>query len=70
MAMPAWIPESWAKLNDANKKQAEDFIQFLLLKQKEETLPGKEGFPFGILRGKIKISDDFDDPLPEFEEYM
>ena len=70
MAMPAWIPETWAKLNDANRKQAEDFMQFLLLKQKEETLPEKEGFPFGMLRGKIEISDNFDDPLPEFEEYM
>lgn len=24
----------------------------------------------GILKGKIKMSDDFDDPLEEFEEYM
>jgi len=24
----------------------------------------------GIDRGKIVIHDDFDDPLPEFEEYM
>ncbi len=25
---------------------------------------------FGSLKGKIWMSDDFDDPLPEFEEYM
>jgi prevent-host-death family protein len=25
---------------------------------------------FGALKGKIWMSDDFDDPLPEFEEYM
>jgi Protein of unknown function (DUF2281) len=25
---------------------------------------------FGILKGKIKISDDFDDPLEDFKEYM
>ncbi len=25
---------------------------------------------FGSARGLIHMSDDFDDPLPEFEEYM
>jgi prevent-host-death family protein len=24
----------------------------------------------GMYEGQIKIHDDFDDPLPEFEEYM
>jgi len=26
--------------------------------------------PVGMDRGKVFIHDDFDDPLPEFEEYM
>lgn len=26
--------------------------------------------PLGIDRGRIIIGDNFDDPLPEFEEYM
>ncbi len=25
---------------------------------------------FGSMRGRIWIADDFDDPLPEFDEYM
>jgi hypothetical protein len=25
---------------------------------------------FGILKGKISMSDDFDEPLEEFEEYL
>jgi hypothetical protein len=25
--------------------------------------------PFGLLRGKIRIHDNFDDPLEEFEPY-
>ena len=25
---------------------------------------------FGSLKGRIWMSDDFDDPLPEFEDYM
>jgi prevent-host-death family protein len=28
------------------------------------------GRPIGIDKGKIIIHDDFDDPLPEFEEWM
>ena len=69
MAMPAWVPETWAKLNEENQKQAGDFLQFLLSRQNEEQQP-KQEFPFGILKGKIKVADNFDDPLPEFEEYM
>jgi len=26
--------------------------------------------PFGTAKGLIKMADDFDDPLPEFAEYM
>jgi len=33
-----------------------------------EASSAKRGF--GALKGKIWMSDDFDDPLPEFEEYM
>jgi hypothetical protein len=29
----------------------------------------KSGRILGDLRGKIRMSDDFDDPLPEFEPY-
>lgn len=30
----------------------------------------KLGRPFGLDRGKVIIRDDFDDPLPEFEEWL
>ena len=70
MAMPAWMPETWAKLNEENKEQASSFIQALLSKQENEEELKKKGFRFGILKGKIKVSADFDDPLPEFEEYI
>lgn len=36
-----------------------------LVRYEEERRPR-----FGALKGKIWMSDDFDDPLPEFEEYM
>ena len=30
----------------------------------------KSKLPWGILRGKIEMADDFDAPLEEFREYM
>ena len=35
----------------------------------EEKSEGKYPKP-GVLKGKIKMSDDFDAPLADFEEYM
>ena len=32
--------------------------------------PAQQPRKLGIWEGKAWISDDFDDPLPEFEEYM
>ena len=66
MAMPAWVPEAWAKLNEENQKQASDYLQLLLSKQ-QATVKSKKPFPFGVMKGKIWVADNFDDPLPEFE---
>lgn len=38
----------------------------LILKRMPENKPRKPG----MFKGKIKIADDFNDPLPEFEPYM
>ena len=38
----------------------------LLLKRMPANKPRKPG----MFKGKIKIAEDFDDPLPEFEPYM
>ena len=69
MAMPAWVPEAWAKLSEENKKQAGDFVQFLLTQQEKEKKPNNEAL-FDILKGQIEVYDNFDDPLPGFEEYI
>ena len=70
MAMQAWIPETWAKLNDANKKQAEDFMQFLLLKQEDDPKLRKTRLQFDVMKGQIELYDNFDDPMPGLEEYV
>ena len=70
MAMPNWVPEYWTKLNDENKKQADDFIKQLYLKQESMEQAKAKPFQFNVLKGQIEIADNFDDPLPCFEEYM
>ena len=70
MAMPAWMPEAWSKLSADNQKKAENIIQFLLAQLGDEQPAKKTKLQFDVLKGKIKIADNFDDPLPEFEEYM
>lgn len=70
MAMPAWMPEAWSKLSADNQKKAENIIQVLLAQLGDEQPAKKTKLQFDVLKGKIKIADNFDDPLPEFEEYM
>jgi hypothetical protein len=41
-----------------------------LLKTKQENLSKKKQREFGIGKGKIKISEDFDAPLEDFKDYM
>ena len=55
-------------LPDCLKSDVSLFVDFLLFKSNKELtkLPRKPGF----LKGKISITDDFDEPLEEFREYM
>jgi len=53
----------------AYQQEVEDFIDFILQKkvnnkehQKKRTL--------GLLKGKMKMSDDFNAPLNDFKDYM
>lgn len=51
------------------KSEASDFIDFLMEKAKKKDQ--KVGMPkFGSLKGKIRLSEDFDAPLSDFNEYM
>jgi len=50
------------------RKEVADFIKFLKSKKlKTKKLRERK---FGALKGKIKISKDFDAPLDDFKEYM
>ena len=49
------------------KKEAEDFIDFLIQKSKEKK-PTKR--TLGLAKGRIIIPENFDNPLTDFKEYM
>ena len=55
------------------RKEVADFIEFLAQKyqqkQAKET-PPKHPSNFGSAKGLITMSDDFNEPLEEFQEYM
>ncbi len=69
-------------LPDELSKDLEDYIDYLIkISYNKEVLnenapallaPKKasNGRGYGSLKGKIWISDDFDEPLAEFEDYM
>jgi hypothetical protein len=65
------ILTQYEQLPDIYKQEANDFIEFLSNKANiniEENKSLKRNV-FGSLKGKIKMSDDFDAPIAEFKEY-
>jgi hypothetical protein len=66
--------EKLGALPESLQNEVLDFIDFLSEKYKknqaEVELPKKKRGGLGILRGKIWMADDFDEPLEEMKEYM
>lgn len=50
------------------RKELEDFVKTLVQKAQSKKILKKD--LNGVLKGKIKMSDDFDEPLEDFKEYM
>ena len=50
------------------KKEVSDFVAFL--KQKSKTSKNIKERQFGYSKDFFKVSDDFDEPLEDFKEYM
>ncbi len=55
-------------LPDNLKREVLDFVEFLQTKNKNKS--NKKPRIFGSLKGKIKMSEDFDDPIEVFKDYM
>lgn len=49
------------------RSEVNDFIDKLISKKKINST--QKSLKFGSLKGKIEISDDFDEPLEDFIEY-
>lgn len=71
--------EKLEKLPLERQREVEDFVDFLLAKQMSgilltanEVAEPTERYArgFGSLKGQIFMSDDFDEPLEDFNEYM
>ncbi len=50
------------------QKEVFDFVEFLMIKERRE--PTKRKRQFGSGKGMFVMSDDFDEPLDDFKEYM
>jgi hypothetical protein len=57
-----------SSLPPALKAQVNDFVEFLLSKNKKALKSKKP--TFGSAKGQFKMADDFDEPLEDFREYM
>ncbi len=57
-----------ASLSGDLKKEADEFLDFLKSKMKSEQ--HSQSKKAGLAKGLIKMKDDFDEPLDDFDEYM
>lgn len=55
-------------LPDYLQNEVNDFVDFLMLKSNRGTEINRP--KFGSAKGFYEISDDFDEPLEDFKEYM
>jgi hypothetical protein len=54
----------------AYQQEVEDFIDFILQKKVDKKDEEKTNRKLGLLRGKMKMSDDFYTPLDDFKDYV
>jgi hypothetical protein len=56
-------------LPEEMQQQVNDFVDSLKIK-KASDLPTKKVIKAGLAKGMIEMSNDFDDPLIDFDEYL
>jgi Protein of unknown function (DUF2281) len=56
------------KLPPEKLAEVEHLVDSWMSEQPHGAIPEKR--QFGVFKGKITISDDFDEPLEDFKEYM
>ncbi|MGM9479172.1 type II toxin-antitoxin system VapB family antitoxin [Pedobacter sp. GSP4] len=53
----------------ANQQEVENFIDFILQKAAKKRDIEQKTRKLGLLKGRMKMSDDFDELLSDFKEY-
>ena len=70
MAMPETIMQRWNELTADEQEQTASFIDFQLLRRKQQK-PAGTRFQFDALAGGLEyISEDFDETPDDFKEYV
>jgi hypothetical protein len=54
----------------AYQQEVEDFIDFILQKKVDKKDKEKTNRKLGLLKGKMKMTGDFNAPLDDFKDYM
>ncbi|MEW6496357.1 MAG: DUF2281 domain-containing protein [Cyanobacteriota bacterium] len=65
--------ETLNKLPESLQQEVLHYAEFLAekyAKQSQEEQPQKKKRKAGLLKGKIWMADDFDEPLEDFKDYM
>lgn len=71
MAMPEKVVQRWNAMTRTEQEQTVDFIDFLLLRRRQDNVSRKTHFQLDALTGGLEfIADNFDETPEEFEEYM
>jgi hypothetical protein len=52
------------------KEEVADYVDFLISKYLSQDNANNRPLKFGMMKGTFKMSDDFDEPLDDFKEYM
>lgn len=64
------LVEKIKKIPPAYQQEVEDFIDFILSKRQSAVAKKISSRKIGLLKGKLKMAEDFDDPLEDFKDYM
>lgn len=52
------------------QEEVQDFVAFLKTKAQKQQQPPLQKRQFGAAKGFFVMSDDFDEPLEDFKDYM
>lgn len=66
--METTINSDFLSLSESDKKKVLDLIE--QLKSEQGNKGRKRESAFGLLKGKIHMKDNFDDPIEAFKDYM